>query len=196
MLLHFGGETSLLKLPNWFQVKKWRVFGLKSIFLLDVFFSFCASRQGKKKPLMTPKSCSKKAQFAPVANVMLSHSRWSKHCRWPPWGALDSLDPERCELHVECTNITCKSWAQTDGCFRKWCYPQIIHFNRVFHDFHHPFWGTPIFGNTQIHSNFCWIVVLFYHIFPEFQGGFMSTLNNIWVTWAYPSSSHVFELTS
>ena len=28
--------------------------------------------------------------------------------------------------------------------------PQIIHFNRVFHDFHHPFWGTPIFGNTHI----------------------------------------------
>ena len=27
--------------------------------------------------------------------------------------------------------------------------PQIIHFNRVFH-FNHPFWGTPIFGNTQI----------------------------------------------
>ena len=22
--------------------------------------------------------------------------------------------------------------------------------NRVFHDFHHPFWGTPIFGNTHI----------------------------------------------
>ena len=28
--------------------------------------------------------------------------------------------------------------------------PQIIHFNRVFHYFHHPFWGTPIFGNTHI----------------------------------------------
>ena len=26
-------------------------------------------------------------------------------------------------------------------CFRKWWYPQIIHFNRVFHYFHHPFWG-------------------------------------------------------
>ena len=21
--------------------------------------------------------------------------------------------------------------------------------NMVFHDFHHPFWGTPIFGNTE-----------------------------------------------
>ena len=28
--------------------------------------------------------------------------------------------------------------------------PQIIHFNRVFHYFNHPFWGTPIFGNTHI----------------------------------------------
>ena len=28
--------------------------------------------------------------------------------------------------------------------------PQIIHFNRVFHYFHHPFWGTTIFGNTYI----------------------------------------------
>ena len=30
--------------------------------------------------------------------------------------------------------------------------PQIIHFNRVFHYFHHPFWGSnpPIFGNTHV----------------------------------------------
>ncbi len=28
--------------------------------------------------------------------------------------------------------------------------PQIIHFNRVFHEMNHPFWGTPIFGNTHI----------------------------------------------
>ena len=27
---------------------------------------------------------------------------------------------------------------------------QIIHFNKVFHYFHHPFWGfSPIFGNTH-----------------------------------------------
>ena len=29
-------------------------------------------------------------------------------------------------------------------------YPQIIHFKKVFHYFHHPFWGTLIFGNTQM----------------------------------------------
>ena len=34
--------------------------------------------------------------------------------------------------------------------FPKIMVPQIIHFNRVFHHFHHPFWGTTIFGNTQI----------------------------------------------
>ena len=28
--------------------------------------------------------------------------------------------------------------------------PQIIHFNRVFHYFHHPFWGTSIFGNIHV----------------------------------------------
>ena len=26
--------------------------------------------------------------------------------------------------------------------------PQIIYFHRVFHYFHHPFWGNLIFGNT------------------------------------------------
>ena len=36
------------------------------------------------------------------------------------------------------------------GGFLKCWYPQIIHFNRVFHYFHHPFWGAPIFGNTHI----------------------------------------------
>ena len=30
--------------------------------------------------------------------------------------------------------------------------PQIIHFNRVFHYFHHPFWGTPILGNSHIYK--------------------------------------------
>ena len=29
-------------------------------------------------------------------------------------------------------------------------FPKSSHFNRVFHYFHHPFWGTPIFGNTHI----------------------------------------------
>ena len=33
--------------------------------------------------------------------------------------------------------------------FPKQWYPQIIHFNRVFHYFHHPFWGTTIFGSIH-----------------------------------------------
>ena len=39
----------------------------------------------------------------------------------------------------------------------KWVFPKIVgfppkssHFNRVFPYFHHPFWGTHIFGNIQI----------------------------------------------
>ena len=40
--------------------------------------------------------------------------------------------------------------------------PQIIHFNRVFHYFHHPFWGTPIFGNTHMVLTF----------WPTKNGGF------------------------
>ena len=36
-----------------------------------------------------------------------------------------------------------------NGWFR--VFPQIIHFNRVFHYFHHPFWVfSPIFGNIYI----------------------------------------------
>ena len=38
------------------------------------------------------------------------------------------------------------------GCFRKWWYPQIIHFNRVFHYFHHPFWGYPYFWKQPYHG--------------------------------------------
>ena len=47
-------------------------------------------------------------------------------------------------------------WYPTNifGCFQKKWYPQIIHFNRVFHYKPHPFWGTPIFGNdTQGKGN-------------------------------------------
>ena len=41
--------------------------------------------------------------------------------------------------------------------FPKISYPQIIHFDRVFHYKHiinHPFWGTPIFGNTEKNGYF------------------------------------------
>ena len=38
--------------------------------------------------------------------------------------------------------------------------PQIIHFNIVFHYFHHPFWGpTPILGNTHI---YLWLYIYTY----------------------------------
>ena len=35
------------------------------------------------------------------------------------------------------------------GGFLKW-YPKIIHLNRGFHYFHHPFWGTTVLGNHHI----------------------------------------------
>ena len=44
--------------------------------------------------------------------------------------------------------------------------PQIIHFSRVFHDFHHPFWGIPIFFETPIYNGklvvcgVCWFGIL------------------------------------
>ena len=43
----------------------------------------------------------------------------------------------------------------TFGGFLKWWYPQIILFDRVFHYFHHPFWGTPIFGNIHFATRLC-----------------------------------------
>ena len=48
------------------------------------------------------------------------------------------------------------------GCFQKWWVfpPNHPLKNRVFHDFHHPFWGTSIFGKPHINQNdlnFTWI---------------------------------------
>ena len=43
------------------------------------------------------------------------------------------------------------------GGFLKWWYPQIIHFNRV-SIINHPFWSTPIFGNTHNMSACCLLV--------------------------------------
>jgi len=39
-------------------------------------------------------------------------------------------------------------------------HPQIMNFKRVFHYFHHPFWGTPIFGNSHIGIQFKFYVWL------------------------------------
>ena len=42
-----------------------------------------------------------------------------------------------------------KGWKVYMGVSKNNGTPQIINFNRVFQYFHHPFWGTPIFGNIQ-----------------------------------------------
>ena len=54
-----------------------------------------------------------------------------------------------CTPRLERNTQSCKTWG-----FPKMVGfpPKSSHFNRVFHDFHHPFWGTNIFGNTHIES--------------------------------------------
>ena len=58
------------------------------------------------------------------------------------------------------TNLNC-FFRRISGCHHQMCVsknsgfsPQIINSNRVFHYFHHPFWGTHIFGNIQIVMGF------------------------------------------
>ena len=49
-------------------------------------------------------------------------------------------------------------------------YPEIMNFNRVFHYFHHPFWGpTPIFGNTHIPIGFGSMYGIFTYIYHKIQ---------------------------
>ena len=46
------------------------------------------------------------------------------------------------------------------------CFPQKKHplKNRLFHDFHHPFWGpTPIFGNTHIYLHE-WLILIWHMV--------------------------------
>ena len=49
-------------------------------------------------------------------------------------------------MEHEGANVTC---GVCRG-FRKWWYPQVIQFYRVFHDFHHPFWDATILGNPHV----------------------------------------------
>ena len=53
------------------------------------------------------------------------------------------------------------------GCFQKiWLPPNHPFVHRVFHYFHHPFWGlkTPIFGNTHIHKTIENYIGIFKHL--------------------------------
>ena len=52
-------------------------------------------------------------------------------------------------------SLTTRSWEAEHPHWNRWVFPknsgfspQIINFYRVFHYFHHPFWGIPIFGST------------------------------------------------
>ena len=48
-----------------------------------------------------------------------------------------------------CLRATAKWWntisSRRYGCFQKQCYPEIIHFNKLFHYIYHPFWGVSLF---------------------------------------------------
>ena len=76
-----------------------------------------------------------------------------------------SKDPKKSQLH-DITNMG----VSTNRGFS----PQIMNFNRVFHYFHHPFWGTTIFGNTHIYSE-----VKLLLIYQHLQRGAKWLLNGV-----------------
>ena len=79
----------------------------------------------------------------PSWSLEMGWAIWGSPCKWPKTNGV---------------NWSCKYPTYSRGPKKKlpiWVFPkigisQIIHFNRVFHCCHHPFWGpTPIFGNTS-----------------------------------------------
>ena len=80
------------------------------------------------------------------------------------------------------------------GCFLKWWYPQIIHFNRIIgcSIINHPFRCTPIFGNTHIwmsatwnsKSEICLIFLLFYGG-PKEHPEIVISPPDIWSCWIF-----------
>ena len=56
--------------------------------------------------------------------------------------------------------VFCFFFALLASVISNWVFPKIgvppnhPYFNRVFHYFHHPFWGMPIFGNTHLYPNY------------------------------------------
>ena len=61
---------------------------------------------------------------------------------------------------------------------------QIVHFNGVFHYFHHPFWGTPIFGDTHIKCWFSMAMLVYQRVTTYFR--------EFW--WFPKLGCHFFEL--
>ena len=76
-----------------------------------------------------------------------------KRCFFPVSRCIHVPSPRTMELVFSCWFWFLTSIIKLDVSENSGFSPQIIHFNRVFHYFHHPFWGpTPIFGNTQLKS--------------------------------------------
>ena len=60
---------------------------------------------------------------------------------------------EKSNQYRGCTWVAGIIWYNGDlgvGNSKIWENPKIIHFHMVFHCFHHPFWGTSIFGNIHL----------------------------------------------
>ncbi len=53
---------------------------------------------------------------------------------------------------LQCVVASTSGMDPSSGCFQKFWYPQIIHFNRLFHEINHPFWGVfPLFLETSLY---------------------------------------------
>ena len=93
----------------------------------------------------------------PLAQMLLripsNHHYSTRHphgflfLHWPPRTGNSSLVKSAPSFWEFSFYETCGCWTKNNGET-----PQIIHFNRIFHFFHHPFWGpTPIIGNIPVY---------------------------------------------
>ena len=88
-------------------------------------------------------------------------------------------------------NVSPKLLNSTKRRRSKWVFPKIVAFPpkssiliEVLHDFHHPFWGTIIFGNTQIlltlhRPKITSSTARLNHLFDGFGGTWMGRMGNL-----------------
>ena len=93
---------------------------------------------------------------------IISFSNSARGCGWPKghpwgfntskhWGCTIARGPNLMDEPGDVSSVSWRLWLWAIiGCFLKWWYPQIIHFNRVFDYFHHPFCGYPYFWKQPI----------------------------------------------
>ncbi len=148
-----------MKLPSFpMSPARWRIFRLNShskpiLFTKEIWIFKTTPILCSEKKTGAPKN--DEAKTLPkrlVSQATSSSGRTGESCKW--FGpAMERLKPQnqRCKKRVTYMGASKNRGGKT---------PQIIHLNRLFHDFHHPFWGvkTPIFGNTHIVSCFFWLM--------------------------------------